>query len=322
MKQDEFAFFNQQLAAMLRAGIPLEGALRQLCTSMRRGKLRNELQQVEEKLRRGVSLKDALASSRLPGFYVQMVHVGVASNDLPGVLTLVADYCQKMNTIWTRLKGLMVYPLIVLGGCLLLSGWLTIFVHQMGMEIFGDLMGHDGYPVRAIVSLWLPFGFIVAASMVVAVMLLTRRLRQNIQWRLPGFREAGMVRVAAAVETMLRGGCALPEALELAANLEAGSPAAREIQHWRQCLASGERALPAGRVFPPLFLWLVNSAGENVAEGFQRAAEIYQARAKYRVDLMLYAALPVAVMLLGGLVLMQVRALFIPLIQVLSQLGM
>jgi len=30
MKQDEFAFFNQQLAAMLRDGLPLEGALRRL----------------------------------------------------------------------------------------------------------------------------------------------------------------------------------------------------------------------------------------------------------------------------------------------------
>ena len=40
MKNDEFAFFNQQLAAMLRDGIPLEGALRRLCQEMRRGALR------------------------------------------------------------------------------------------------------------------------------------------------------------------------------------------------------------------------------------------------------------------------------------------
>jgi len=32
-----FAFFNQQLAAMLRDGIPLEGALRRLCQEMRAG---------------------------------------------------------------------------------------------------------------------------------------------------------------------------------------------------------------------------------------------------------------------------------------------
>jgi type II secretory pathway component PulF len=37
MNYDEFAFFNQQLAAMLREGIPLEGALKQLCAGMRGG---------------------------------------------------------------------------------------------------------------------------------------------------------------------------------------------------------------------------------------------------------------------------------------------
>lgn len=104
MNLDEFAFFNQQLAAMLHSGIPLEGALEQLSAAMHRGGLRQSLQQLEAKLRQGVPLTEALADSRLPGFYVQMINVGVAANDLPGVLALVADYYQKVNTVWTRLS--------------------------------------------------------------------------------------------------------------------------------------------------------------------------------------------------------------------------
>ena len=118
MKLDEFAFFNQQLAAMLRDGIPLESALGQLCASMRRGELRDELEKLRADLANGVPIKQALASRKLPQFYVQMMQVGVQSNDLPGVLTLVADYYQSGNLIWTRLKGLMVYPIILLAGLL------------------------------------------------------------------------------------------------------------------------------------------------------------------------------------------------------------
>ena len=51
MKTDEFAFFNQQLAAMLRDGIPLEGALQRLCREMRRGELRDDLQALEASAR-------------------------------------------------------------------------------------------------------------------------------------------------------------------------------------------------------------------------------------------------------------------------------
>ena len=58
MKLDEFAFFNQQLAAMLRDGIPLESALGQLCASMRRGDLRDELEKLrKEEAETGKRLK-------------------------------------------------------------------------------------------------------------------------------------------------------------------------------------------------------------------------------------------------------------------------
>ena len=121
MKYDEFAFFNQQLAAMLRDGIPLEGALRRLCDEMRRGKLRDELQALEADLARGTPMSDALNSRQLPELYKRMILVGIKSGDLPGALTMLADYFQQRHLVWTRLKGLMVYPLIVLTGAFLLS---------------------------------------------------------------------------------------------------------------------------------------------------------------------------------------------------------
>src|SRR5581483_2982443 len=114
MKYDEFAFLNQQLAAMLRDGIPLEGALRQLSANMGRGALRTELELLEADLKKGTPLNDALKARKLPEFYVQMVRIGAQSNDLPGMLLMLANYYQRVDSTWTRLKGLMVYPLLVL----------------------------------------------------------------------------------------------------------------------------------------------------------------------------------------------------------------
>src|ERR1017187_9420292 len=114
MNYDEFAFFNQQLAAMLREGVPLEGALKQLCAGMRSGALRAEIQALEAELARGVPLKEALARRELPDLYRQMLELGARSNELPGVLTLLADHHYRANALWTRLKGLMVYPLLVI----------------------------------------------------------------------------------------------------------------------------------------------------------------------------------------------------------------
>ena len=88
MKNDEFAFFNQQLAAMLRDGIPLEGALKRLCDDMQRGRLRDELQALEADLARGTPMAEALQTRRLPEIYKRMVLVGMKSGDLPGALTM------------------------------------------------------------------------------------------------------------------------------------------------------------------------------------------------------------------------------------------
>ncbi len=66
MKPDELAFANEQLAGMLKSGLPLEGSLRELTTSMKRGSLRTELEALEWDLSQGTALPMALDLRDLP----------------------------------------------------------------------------------------------------------------------------------------------------------------------------------------------------------------------------------------------------------------
>jgi type II secretory pathway component PulF len=77
-------------------------------------------------------------------------------------------------------------------------------------------------------------------------------------------------------------------------------------------------------MIPPLFVWVVASAGEDLAAGFNRAAEIYHSRAIYRTEVALYSVLPIASLFLGAIVLSQaflVISMFLPLIAMISNLG-
>src|SRR5436190_12684430 len=121
MNHEQLAFFNQQLAAMIQSGLPLESSLKQLSSSMHRGSLRAEIEQLEADLAQGAPLEEALGRRKLPELYVAMLRAGIKSNDLPGVLTLAADYYGNLHTTWLRLKGLLVYPGIVLVTSLLVS---------------------------------------------------------------------------------------------------------------------------------------------------------------------------------------------------------
>jgi type II secretory pathway component PulF len=126
---------------------------------------------------------------------------------------------------------------------------------------------------------------------------------------LPGFRESSLSQFAATMRLLLAAGTDLPRALALVGNLEQGTAVGRELARWRERLAGGAGRISefaaASRLFPPMFLWLVGQGGEDLAGGFGRAAEIYGERARYRVEMMLYAALPVAVLALGGVIVCQ-----------------
>lgn len=64
MDLEQLAFVNQQIGGMLKAGIPLEGALRQVSARMARGGLRDELQQFETALAQGTPVAEALDAGR------------------------------------------------------------------------------------------------------------------------------------------------------------------------------------------------------------------------------------------------------------------
>ena len=324
MKWDEFAFLNQQLAGMLKTGIPLEGALRQLCETMRRGRLRTELELLQADLAQGAPLREAVAARKLPELYARMVQVGQQGNDLPGMLTLLADYYHRLNAIAARLKGLMVYPAIVLVTAIALFAFLT-WLYATLIETLLPEFQESSMPYGLPGRIWLPVIWLCLLSAAFVVALLVPRCRAWLRWRLPAFKEAGCSQFAASMKLILQNGGQLRDALAFMQQLERGTAAGAELERWQTRLAEGHgkfaELAAGGKIFPPLFVWLVAQTGEDLAEGFGRAAEIYYARAAHRVEMLLYAALPVAVLVLGAVIFLQTYPLLRLLVGTIDLLG-
>ena len=336
MKDDEFSFFNQQLAAMLRDGIPLEGALQRLCREMRHGALRNELEALGSDLGKGAPIADALKSRQLPELYKRMLLVGVKSGDLAGALTMVADYFHRQNKILTRLRGMMTYPLIVMMVAFLVSSLMAfIFSHVIG-PAFKDVFAGIGLrlptttviALRALQASWV---FPTAMGIIILLMFLiffVPSIHAKVVLRLPAFREARLSRIAASLELLLKNGVTLPDAIRLTEQLEANSAAASDLRQWESRLAGGATKfsdLAAGnKMIPPMFTWIVSGTGENLAEGFRQAADIYQSRAIVRSDVALYAVMPIIAVFLGAVIISQaflLVSMYLPLLTMISNLS-
>ena len=336
MNTDEFTFFNQQLAAMLRDGIPLEGALRRLCQEMRRGSLRDELTALETDLAKGTPMAAALAPRQLPELYRRMILVGVKSGDLPGALTMLADYFQRQNNVWTRLKSMMTYPLIVMFVAFLISLVLAFAWNCVIGPSFKDIYSGMGihipvatlFAFQTLQAIWI---FPMALGVLFLVMLslvFLPTMRGKILWRLPAFKEATVSRIASAVNLLLKNGISLPEAIGLVEQLENNRVATADLQVWRTKLAAGitkfSEVATGSKLIPPMFVWIVSGSGENVSEGFKRAADIYHSRAIYRTEVALFSVLPLASLFLGVVVISQaflVISMFLPMIAMVTNLS-
>jgi type II secretory pathway component PulF len=229
----------------------------------------------------------------------------------------------------TRLKGLMVYPLIVivvaLGLTLALSMVFTKFLSPSITNLFQDFVPASGGLGSMASWAWLPPIVLALAALCILGMMFLPSWREKLRWRIPAFREASLAQVASALALMLKNGVPLPEALNLAEMLEANTPAKQTLTEWRQSVESGKgkpsQWTTTGRPFPQLFLWLVQSGGEDPAAGFQKASEIYATRAAYQTELALYGALPISILLLGQMVLWQVFPLLRTFIVMMNTIG-
>lgn len=329
MKLDELAFFNQQLASMLKSGLPLEGSLRQLAAGMGKGKFRDEITALEGRLAAGVPLEKAVEESRLPEFYKRMLIAGRAAESLPQVLLLLADYYQEAGVLATRVKGVLFYPGIVILGSWLLS--LLIWVVYGGLRSHFDVLFASGWmtsqqPSGLVFGMLLPSLIITVAAVGYLTVALTPALRRLLMWRLPGLKEASVSRLSHLFGMMLRSGCSLKETLPVLREMERGSPVQRMLGIWEQTIADGthrfESLAKDKSPLPPLFFWLVGTDRENWSTGLLRAAAIYHNRARNKLELLLTAALPVSVVFLGILILYQTYSLYVSLLTIfIDQLG-
>jgi len=319
VKYDEFAFLNQQLAGMLKSGIPLEPALRQMCATMRRGQFREQFEALEADLSRGAPLEDALAKRQLPDFYKQMVRVGVKSNNLPAILTLLADYYQKAHVLWTRLKTLLIYPIIVLVFCFALSFLLVAVAGPLSANI-GSALGSPVFvgtnqprPVTFLMGMLMPLFLLGLSLAVVLAVLAVPRWRKNARWVLPGFKEAHLSRFSSALALMLKTGCDLKTALAVLRQMEDGTKMGEELVRWESRLAEGAPKFADlganSKVVPPLFFWLVAGQGEDFELGLTQAAQMYYDRAIYRSEIFLQTVLPVSILALGFIILVQLSSM-------------
>lgn len=333
----ELMGITRQLATLIGAGLPVEEAVGLVGGQDASPAASRVLMGVRARITEGERLSDAMAAHprSFPPVYRAMVAAGEGAGGLGLVLDRLADYLEKSQALKSKVGTALIYPsvlgVVALGVIIVL---LTLIVpriseqfESMGMSLpvltramiaLSDFLSNHGLALAA------GLGAVVLAAVLAMRREAVRTRVHALRLGLPvmgGFeRKVEAARFARTMGILIASGAVLPDALR-AARRAAGNLVFREtLSATIDQVETGRGladALRSARAFPPIMVYMV-AAGERsgrLAEMFQRAAEHLEADIDGAVTAGLSLLEPGIILAMGGIVVLIVLSILLPILQ-------
>jgi len=334
----ELSLLTRQMATLLDSGLTMEHSLNALIEEAAEPLTREVLTGVKTEVTAGSSLAGALGTQQksFPEFYRALVHGGEESGALPTVLQNLADYLDTRQALRQKTTLALIYPILVTTVAVLIVTGLLIYVVPQVVQVFQQ--SRQSLPVltRALIGLsdflreaW-PYLAVIIVGATVGARLALRRPALKRRWHLlllglpwlgSMIRSVNTSRFASTLAILVGGGVPLLAALTSGArvmtNVVMQEAIARAIERVREG-TSVARALGETRAFPPLLTHLVASgeASGKLEQMLERAARLETQSLERRLAVFLTVLEPAMILVMGGVVLMIVLAILLPIIEI------
>lgn len=136
----QLTLFTRQLSTLQDAGLPLLRSLQILESQQKPGLMKNVLQGVVEEVEGGSSLSESMEKfpRAFNKLYVKMVHAGEIGGVLDIILQRLAEFMEKSQRLKRKIKGAMVYPVVVVVLAIAILTAIMLFIIPRFEEIFAD----------------------------------------------------------------------------------------------------------------------------------------------------------------------------------------
>jgi type IV pilus assembly protein PilC len=339
----EFLVFNQELATLLKAGMPLVQSLDLLKRRVTSPVFKAVLNDVHEQVRSGTALSDAFAAQGdlFPRVYTASLLAGERSGNLDAVLRRYVEYTKIIATVKRKTISALVYPAILISLALVLVAIIVIKV----VPAFSDFYGSFGANLPVITRIIIGVSDFIRAQLVLLVIGLAAAITALVVWvRRPGqharfdhlilnlpmlgqvARKFGTSQMARTLATLLGGGLPLVNALDIAANSIGNRFMARQLEIVSTRVREGESfagALDARRVFPEVAVKMAE-VGESTGalqEMLNTVADFYDEDISTTMERFITLVEPTLLVVMGIVIAGLLLALYMPLFQLSSVLS-
>jgi general secretion pathway protein F len=331
------------LASLLEAGLTIEQAFNALIEQAETERVRQVLAALRGEVIAGNTIAKAMAAfpAVFAELYRTLVAAGEASGQLPRVLSKLADYLDDRQQMRSRLALALVYPAIVTVVAFCVVAALLIYVLPQVVQVFQH--AHQQLPIltRALIALsgflqatwigWIVLAFAAVAALRWALARPASRARIHLlAWRAPlvgrMLRALDASRLAATLSILVGSRVPILQALEAGGGVMTLTPMRDALETAARGVREGlplARALGATNAFPPVMVHLISSGETSgrLDEALERAARTQQNDIATRLQA--FAALfePAMILAMGGVVLVIVLSILLPIFQLNSLIG-
>ncbi len=326
--------FTRQFSVMIDAGLPLVQGLDIIGNQADSAAFRKVILDVKTRVESGSTFADALSEhpKAFDELFVQLVRAGEIGGILDTILQRLGAYIEKNEKLKRRVKGAMVYPIIVLlvaaAVLTVLIGWVVPVFEKM----FKDFGGAMPAPTQFLIDL--SYGFrsrwYLFAGTPVALFLAFRAFVRNPRGRLawdkfvlkvpvfgPVVRKVAVARFTRTLGTMLSSGVPILDALDIVARSAGNRVIERGILFVRARISEGKNIagpLAETGVFPPMVVQMigVGEATGAMDQMLNKIADFYDDEVDVAIAALTSMIEPLMMVFLGSTVGFFMVAMYLP----------
>lgn len=335
---DAVLALTRELAVLLRAGLPIDRALKVMIDMAAHPHIKELLEDVLASVKSGRRLSQGLESypRAFDSFYLNMVRSGEASGHLAQVLERLAEYLGNARTVRSTVISAMIYPAILLAMTLLSIIGMLGFVVPQFEALFADMGEALPALTRAVISVGdvvKGYWWLLAAMSTLLVLLVrhwagTEEGRRQIDERLlrlpllgDVFFKYEMAKFARTAGTLLGNGVSLLQAIGIAVATVDNRPIREALGVLEPAIKRGQRisvALDETGRFSPLVIQMVRVGEESgsLDRMMTELAGVYDEEVQAGIKRSLTLLEPVLIILMGGTIAVVIVAILMGIMSV------
>lgn len=331
----------RQLADLLRVGVPVLRSLDTLAKACSSPPLAEVIRDLREKISQGETLAEAVGEHPkvFTSLHKAMILAGEEAGFLEGVLENLAEFIERQDELRAKVRGMLIYPVVLLGiGGLLMLG-ILIFLVPMFRDFFGEMvLPMPTQVLFAASAMLVDHSMLLLAGLVLFVAGVWafgrsetgHRYKEHLRLTLPLVgklnRAVSMARFCRILGTMLHNGVPILRALDISKGatgsetLEAGIEEAAASVRAGEALAEPLRATGG---FTPDVIEMIAVAEESnqMDTVLVRIADTVEKRANQMVDTAVRLMEPLILVFLAGMIGFVAVGLLYPIFMLSQQIA-